>query len=113
METHILEYLWSAIGVFVTGVLSYAVKTAVTYLVEKNLDILAGRAVYFVEETFKELGGEEKFKKAAEWLAKEINMNFSGLFRKKVTGEKIEALVQSAVSKMRQDAKQDLKEARS
>ncbi|GGE47529.1 hypothetical protein GCM10011391_27910 [Pullulanibacillus camelliae] len=108
METHVLEYVWSAIGVFVTGLLGYAIKSAVKFIVEKNLETLAGRAVHFVEETFKDMGGQEKFKKAAEWLAKEINTNFGRFFRKKITAEKIEALVQSAVNKMRQDVKQDL-----
>jgi len=56
---------------------------------------LAWTAVTFVEQVYKELSGEEKYAKAAEWLAtetKSIGIN--------LTTDQIKGLIESAVKLM-------------
>jgi LL-H family phage holin len=62
---------------------------------------LAWTAVTFVEQVYSELHGEEKYNKAAEWLAEQ-----SSAIGIKLTSDQVKALVESAVKLMNDSIKQ-------
>lgn len=92
------QYLFDLLSVVVTGVAGYVGKEAVQFLRSHQKEKWAVLAVKFVEESFKDLEGKDKFVKAADWLVGQL----SRLGIKNVSNEELEGLIQSAVNELKQ-----------
>ena len=83
----ILVPVATAIGVL----LGKLIKKAISHIDNKIIQQLAWQAVLWVENTFKDLHGKDKFDKAYEWLAKKL----PGIEK-----EDIEKAIETAVKEM-------------
>jgi|GEM_PF-5157172 len=60
MEQHIIEAVWTALGIIVTSIVGYIAKALIKFIMSKHLELLAQEAVHFAEDAFKHFGGEKK-----------------------------------------------------
>lgn len=93
----IFEAISSLIAISFTTVAGIVAKEVIRYIRTHQKEKLAAMAVKFAEETFKDIGGKQKFVKASEWLAGELHK--VGI--KNATSQEIQGLVQSAVKDMK------------
>jgi hypothetical protein len=98
MQQQIYGYLFSILSIVFTATLGVIGKELVRYLRTHQKLKLALAAVKFVEETYKDLDGKEKFLKAVDWFVNSLN----NIGIKNVSNEEAEGFIQSSVKEMRQ-----------
>lgn len=73
MTDQIIHWLEGIVGVGGgTGILAYAGRAVVMYIVSHNLEHEARKGVHFAEDAYKTFDGEEKLEAAAEWASKRL-----------------------------------------
>ena len=103
MPEALMEVIWELIGVALVGIAGVVAQKLSKYLNRQEWfeallekEELAGLAVAFAEQAYKEAMGPEKYKYAKEWLTAQLNRR--GL---DVQQAEIEGLIESAVSEFK------------
>jgi len=99
LEDILKELLYAVVMACVIILTNWIRSLAVYKKIKSELETkreLALIAVQFVEQAFKDLKGQEKFNKAAEWLAEQLTKQ--GL---KIDEKEIKALIEAAVRQMK------------
>ena len=106
MHDAVLRLLYDIIAVLVPILIAYLVAwiqkrlgsekvQKIIYELETKKE-LARIAVMFVQQAYKDLGGPEKYEKAAEWLS-----NMSEYMGLDLTPEEIKALIEAALKELK------------
>lgn len=107
MENHIVEVVWSLLGITGTGIVAYVARGIVKYIISHHLEFLSKQAVLYAEDAFEKYRGETKLKHACEWVSQQL-----AHYHIKVSESQIEGAVRAAYTEFKNDITKDLQVAK-